>query len=101
VFLRSQVPVGGKHTLLASDALSILPLSGLQNRTGRAAAAATTTTAVDALPNCLSLRAHVILLRVPGQAPTLAWWANRKKRNWCFGAVRACFDVIQGETQNF
>jgi hypothetical protein len=37
---------------------------------------------------------HVILLRVTGQPPTLAWRANQKKSNWCFGAVRACFDAI-------
>jgi len=88
-------------TLLASDALRILPLSGLQNRTRRAAAAAAGGgggggggVVVDALPNCLSLRVRVILLRVTGQPPTLAWRANQKKSNWCFGAVRACFDAI-------
>lgn len=73
----------------------MLPLSGLQNRTRRAAtAAAVTTSAVDALPNCLSLRVRVILLRVTVQAPTLAWWASQKKSNRCFGAVGACSGVI-------
>ena len=83
IVLRPQVPVGSKHSLLASDALRILPLSGLQNRTIRAAAAAAA--AAAALPNCLSLRVRVILLRVTGQAPALAWWADQKKSNvfWC------------------
>ena len=76
----------GASTHLALDALRILHLSGPQNHTRRPA----TASAVAALPNCLSLRARVLLLRVTGQASTLAWWANQKESNWCFGAVGAC-----------
>lgn len=54
MFLRLHVPFGGKHWLLASNALRILPLSGPQNRRRRAAAAASAAAAIAAAAAKLS-----------------------------------------------